>query len=354
MKDFIVLDLETPNSYCNSISSIGIVVVEDNRKTEEYYSLINPEADFDEFNINLTGIHPEDVVDAPTFDEYWQSIEEIVTSNVIVGQNITFDLGVITKTLANYRIGIPSFEYYCTLRSARRNMPEVDSYKLEYLVTNILKEDYDAHNALADAQVTLDLYNYLGDFEDNRDNYLKYFSYRPSRAKRDFDRSIDLDLNYLYGLIQKFKYTTHISDNHFQLLVNRFENINLDLNHDLLKYLHLKLEYIIDKKTLSHNDAKCLLTSFMLIKRSPIYKPKILLLSALQGIIDSILCYERIEEVDVQFLDKWTYANYINDKSMKDFYRQLDDTKDEKSYEDFRDYLLEFSIFLSDYLSTYR
>lgn len=353
MKDFIVLDLETPNGKCDSISSIGIIVVKDNRKVDEIYSLINPEDEFDDFNIMLTGIHPEDVVDAPTFQDYWSEIDDIVTGNIIVGQNITFDLGVISKSLARYDMGIPSFKYYCTLRAAKRNIV-CESYKLEYMVTHILKKNYDAHNALADAQVTFDLYNYLGDYEKNRSNHLKYYSYRSSRAKRDFDRSMDLDLNYLYGLIQKFKYSQVVSDNHFQLLVNWFENNNLDLNHDLLKYLHLKLQYIIEKGDINPNDAKCLLTNFMLIKRSPEYKPAILLLSALQGIIDSILCYDKLEKEDIVFLDKWTIANYINDKCMKEFYKQLEKAIDNGDYEEFRSYLLDFSIYLSDYLNEYR
>ena len=53
MKDYIVLDLETPNRYNNSMSSIGIVVVEDGKVVDELYSLINPEAEFDSFNISF-------------------------------------------------------------------------------------------------------------------------------------------------------------------------------------------------------------------------------------------------------------------------------------------------------------
>jgi hypothetical protein len=88
MNDYIVLDLETPNRYCNSMSSIGIVIVEDGYVVEEKYSLINPEAPFDDFNIAFTGIHPEDVKDAPTFPEYWDEIKDLLLDNIIIGQNI--------------------------------------------------------------------------------------------------------------------------------------------------------------------------------------------------------------------------------------------------------------------------
>ena len=62
MKNYIVLDLETPNRLNNSMCSIGIVVVENNEIVDEIYTLINPESDFDDFNIAFTGLGPEDVV----------------------------------------------------------------------------------------------------------------------------------------------------------------------------------------------------------------------------------------------------------------------------------------------------
>ena len=60
MKDYIVLDLETPNRYCNSMSSIGIVVVEEGEIVDEIYSLINPEAHFD--NLNIEGVEIDEKI----------------------------------------------------------------------------------------------------------------------------------------------------------------------------------------------------------------------------------------------------------------------------------------------------
>ena len=63
---YIVFDVETPNSANDRMSAIGLAVVEGNRIVEEFSTLINPEVYFNRFNIQLTGISPEDVVDAPT------------------------------------------------------------------------------------------------------------------------------------------------------------------------------------------------------------------------------------------------------------------------------------------------
>jgi len=66
---FIVFDVETPNRKNNRMSAIGITVVEEGKISKEFYSLVNPEADFDYFNVKLTGISRASVKDAPTFSD---------------------------------------------------------------------------------------------------------------------------------------------------------------------------------------------------------------------------------------------------------------------------------------------
>ncbi len=64
---YVVFDVETPNSFNDRMSAIGIVVVEDGRIVEEFSTLVNPEAKFHSFHMQLTGITPEDVKSARPF-----------------------------------------------------------------------------------------------------------------------------------------------------------------------------------------------------------------------------------------------------------------------------------------------
>ena len=343
MKDYIVLDLETPNSYSNSMSSIGIVVVENGEITDEIYSLINPEAHFDAFNISLTGISPDDVVDAPTFPEYWDEIKDLVCSNVIVGQNISFDLSVISKALTRYNMPLPPFESYCTLKSCRRNLNLPDN-SLSFIVKNVLETTYDAHNAMADAQMTNELYNFLDDYEDNRKEYVKTYCYRPN-SKRDFDRKLDYNFNYLYGLTKKFTYIDSLSYNHLLLIENWFENNKCYNNHPLINNLLLKISFVINTKNLSKKQLQLIFQSLRPIKRSPNYPVAILKLQVLSGLLDSILCEDKLNEKDLEFLKEWMEYNPINDTKFKSFYRKLDwdDTQ-------LAGYLRKYLIELSEYL----
>ena len=79
---YIVFDVETPNARNDRMSAIGITVVENGKIVDRFYSLVDPEARFDYFNIQLTGISPEDVADAPNFPALWEKIEPIMASGI--------------------------------------------------------------------------------------------------------------------------------------------------------------------------------------------------------------------------------------------------------------------------------
>ncbi|HEL0683175.1 TPA: DNA polymerase III subunit epsilon, partial [Streptococcus equi subsp. zooepidemicus] len=66
---YVALDVETANSFRGSICSIGLVKFQDGEVIDSFYSLINPEEEFDEFNIFIHGIMPDDVIGSPTFPE---------------------------------------------------------------------------------------------------------------------------------------------------------------------------------------------------------------------------------------------------------------------------------------------
>jgi DNA polymerase-3 subunit epsilon len=52
MNRIIAFDVETPNSYNDRMSSIGIAVIQDGAIYRTWSTLVNPETHFDAFNIN--------------------------------------------------------------------------------------------------------------------------------------------------------------------------------------------------------------------------------------------------------------------------------------------------------------
>ena len=133
MSRFIAFDVETPNRMNNRMSAIGITVIQDNMIEDEFYTLVNPESDFDYFNTQLTGIDGVKVANAPTFPVLWDKIEPLMSGGLLVAHNAVFDLGVLKKCLRDYGIDWkPYIHYACTVQMGRRIIPEI-SHKLNDL-----------------------------------------------------------------------------------------------------------------------------------------------------------------------------------------------------------------------------
>ena len=121
---YICFDVETPNRWNQRMSAIGITVVEDGALAGEFFSLVNPEQPFDRFNEQLTGISAALVRDAPTFGQLWPVIEPVMSSGILAAHNAAFDLSVLRKCLADYRIAWrSSAAYVCTVRIGRAELP---------------------------------------------------------------------------------------------------------------------------------------------------------------------------------------------------------------------------------------
>ena len=99
---FLFVDVETATRSNDTICAIGAIIVK-NGKEKTFYSLINPKTHIT--NTSIHGISDDDVVDAPTIDEYWNNIAPLLGDDyIIVGHNIAFDISVINKDLERFGI----------------------------------------------------------------------------------------------------------------------------------------------------------------------------------------------------------------------------------------------------------
>ncbi len=150
---FTAFDVETPNSANDRMSAIGITLVEDRAIVGRFYSLVDPEARFDPFNIRLTGITPAMAARAPAFPELWETIRPYMEFGVLCAHNATFDLGVLSKCLTHYGIRWrDSAEYICSCRFARAVWPKLYNHRLN-TVAGYLGLDLCHHMADSDSEV---------------------------------------------------------------------------------------------------------------------------------------------------------------------------------------------------------
>jgi len=133
LNKIVVFDVETPNLSNDRICSIGITIIEYGIVRDSKNYLVNPQCDFDNRNISIHGIRPDDIKDSPTFPAIWALIAEDFLNNMVVAHNATFDLGVLRKTLIYYGIKNSVLLYVDTLKIARAILKESANHKLPTL-----------------------------------------------------------------------------------------------------------------------------------------------------------------------------------------------------------------------------
>ncbi|KRN98669.1 Exonuclease RNase T and DNA polymerase III [Companilactobacillus kimchiensis] len=146
------MDFETANGRRNSACSLALVLVRDSQIVDSFYTLINPQEEFNFRNIQIHHIRPEDVVDAPTFDKVWPHIEPLFdNSHLVAAHNASFDNSVLKNTLSNYGIIVPKYLTIDTLRTSRKFYPDFPDHKLNTVSEELNIDLKNHHNALADS-----------------------------------------------------------------------------------------------------------------------------------------------------------------------------------------------------------
>lgn len=337
IKDYISIDIENPNARGNSICSIGIIVVKNKKVVDEKYSLINPEDRFDINNSNITGLNYSDVKDAPTFKEYWKSIKELFENNIIVGHNITYDLTVIAKALERYDIEVPIFNYYCTLKLSR-NFINTNSYSLNSLcdLLNVNLEKH--HNALEDAKASQKIFEYL-DYNNDIGTSEK-FEFE-SKLLDKLDSKLETNINTLYGIIKGINYDGIIDDKEIRKLKSWIEDNRLYKQYLLFDRIISKLEEILYDNIITEYERIELEKLVTSINISKIYSESTLSLQVLNGILDGIVCNQKVNQKEIDSLNIWLKQNdylkdvYPYDKVLLEVNKVLEDgilTEEESNY----------------------
>lgn len=157
------------------MSAIGITVVENERIVDERYYLVDPECEFNSFNIYLTGITPEMVYGERNFGELWREIEPIFSSGLIMAHNAPFDMGVLAKCLKAYDIDWKAnVNYACTCNIARKTLPQLPNHKLDTMCA-YFDIELDHHNAASDSHACAELLLYYLSRNVNIKNYIKTY-----------------------------------------------------------------------------------------------------------------------------------------------------------------------------------
>lgn len=253
------VDIETPNHRNDCISSIGIINVDDQGEVISRYYLVDPEATFDLFNINLTGITPEMVVDQPNFKQLWPKIEKYFINSLVVAHNAIFDVSIIVSCLKRYQIPVPKIVYTCTYRIARSLKIPSKSFKLNDLSRYYNIELKNHHHAMDDTKACMEIFYSLLQAPNfvQLDDYIKQYEQpkiKQQPTKKSFDQLANLIIkvgfdNYLNK--QELKYIKNWLSKYKDSLINQYseliKEVKIVLEQEYIEhYQYLKILKLLD------------------------------------------------------------------------------------------------------------
>lgn len=121
---FVALDVETACSDAASICQIGLACVQPDNQIQTFSMLVNPGTRFDSFNIQLHGIGPDHVADAPRFPDALDVLLPLLTRHHLI-QHSNFDKQAMNAACRFCGLDTPDLRWSDSVQIARRAWPEL-------------------------------------------------------------------------------------------------------------------------------------------------------------------------------------------------------------------------------------
>ena len=160
--EYVVIDVETTGSSVRAgdrVTEIAAICVDARgRIVEEMQTLVNPCRPIPQFITSITNITDEMVRGAPRFEEIAPELIRMLENRVFVAHNASFDFGFVGAELVFSTGYVLDARVLCTLRLARKVVPEVSRRSLDALSYYFGIENDARHRAYGDALATATLF----------------------------------------------------------------------------------------------------------------------------------------------------------------------------------------------------
>ena len=155
-ESYVVLDIETTgfSAENDEIIELSAVKVAENKVIAKFSQLVDPQRYISTYIANLTGISQEMLIGKPKIKEALSDFTEFVSDSLIIGHNVTFDIGFINNKLQKHFNTSFDNDYVDTLTIARQLLPDLKSKKLGSIATHFKFNTEGMHRGLKDCIVT--------------------------------------------------------------------------------------------------------------------------------------------------------------------------------------------------------
>jgi len=154
---YCVIDIETNGSKPETaqVIEVGAVMVQNGEIIEHFESFVEC-AFMPEYITKITGIVPEDLIDAPSRLDVLTKLRIFMDDAVFVAHNANFDYGFLNHSFDRFGLGSIGNQKLCSIDLARRTIKS-ERYGLGYLSDTLELGDHVPHRALSDAITTANL-----------------------------------------------------------------------------------------------------------------------------------------------------------------------------------------------------
>lgn len=199
---YAIIDIESNGDGYRKERIIDVAIYRFNGHeiTDQFSSLVNPEAGITPYVQKLTGITPKMVKTAPKFHELAKRIVEITADATLVGHNIDFDYRMLRQSFhqLGYEFKINTLD---TIPLAKKLIPEAESYSLGKLVKSLGIPIVGQHRAAGDARATLELFKLLMSKDQNSEIIQKQYDQTNAKTYVNKIRELTQDLPNERGIV---------------------------------------------------------------------------------------------------------------------------------------------------------
>ncbi|MDO4913847.1 MAG: exonuclease domain-containing protein [Bifidobacteriaceae bacterium] len=302
--NFVFFDVETPNRRNDRISSIGVIVIQGGVEVLRKNFLVNPECEFDDFNIDLTGINPGMVITAPIFPRVWKKISGYFESSLCVGHNVTFDLSVLDKTLTYYGLAdnFGPISYADTLTMVKHSY-SFDGYGLKVVCGEFGIDLGTHHNSLDDANSCLEVfYRVLADGYWSDNNIMtRWFGGANMRVDR---KALTKSFTELKGILYGLALDDVIAADELDAIRSWMSENQNKKNYKVFQEVFDLLNTVLESETLSVSTYRELLEcSDAAIDNS--FSENTIAINILKGILRGLVADNKISSKEIGTLREW-------------------------------------------------
>ncbi|MBN2050993.1 MAG: 3'-5' exonuclease [Spirochaetales bacterium] len=160
---FASLDLETTGLYpdVDSILEVGIILFQNWSTVDTFHSLVDPERTIPEAVVTIHGIDERAVIGKPTISELFPAMKKFLGDAVLVAHNAPFDISFLSAAADKNGFTFHPAGVIDTRILAKKALPGLPSYSLQNLAAHLGIQVEEAHRAVDDARVCMELFEII-------------------------------------------------------------------------------------------------------------------------------------------------------------------------------------------------